>query len=252
MTDLPTLDFSGRRDVSDAVNERIDAALTEAQAHVPPRRYLGASLVGEPCRRKAAFLWHDRDGERFGARILRIFETGHRTEDMAIGWLIGAGFDLQTRGANGEQIGFELLGGRFAGHCDGILRGWLKTGPAPIALPALWECKSMKAARWNALKKRGLRAVEGRYYAQVQLYLAYVPGELWRQGCLFTAVNKDTSEIYHEFVMYDPAAAQRATETAVQILTSAEPKRLPRIAQAPTDYRCRMCRFAAVCWSDDS
>ena len=70
---------------------------------------------------------------------------------------------------------------------------------------------------------------------------------------LFTAMNKDTQELYHEVVPFDPAEAQKLSDKAVDILRAVEAEELPpRIAAAPDFYLCRMCPYARRCWEGDA
>ena len=92
------------------------AALVAERAAIPARHYLGASRIGEPCPRRVCYELMQiavDDGADFSGRMLRIFEAGHRFEDMTIRWLRLAGFDLRTHNRGGEQFGFSVAGGRF-------------------------------------------------------------------------------------------------------------------------------------------
>jgi len=73
-------------------------------------------------------------------------------------------------------------------------------------------------------------------------------------GCaLFTAMNKDTQELHHEAVPFDPAAAQALSDKAVHVLRAAEAGELPpRIAGDPDFHLCRTCEYAKHCWSADT
>src|SRR4051794_20372887 len=69
------------------------------------------------------------------------------------------------------------------------------------------------------------------------------------EHCLFTAVNKDTLELHHEVVGFDPRAAQALSDKAVDILRAVESGELPpRIAASPDFYLCRWCAYAQRCW----
>ena len=59
------------------------------------------------------FVRDARDGRDFEPRTLRIFEAGHRGEDIVAGWLRLAGFDLRTERADGRQFGFSALDGKL-------------------------------------------------------------------------------------------------------------------------------------------
>lgn len=122
--------------VVEAVNAAIDAALLTRHRAEPPRRYVSTSGLGRPCLRQIQFdtLNVPKDeGRDFGPATLRIFEAGHRGEDVVADWIRAAGFDLRTHRSDGRQFGFSALDGRFRGHIDGCL----VTGPVGIAYPAL-------------------------------------------------------------------------------------------------------------------
>ena len=227
------------------INALIDAALETEHRLKPPRDYLGGSRIGEPCARRLAYevaLTPVDDGKEFRGGLLRIFDAGHQFEDLTIRWLQAAGFDLRTRARDGRQFGFSVAGGRLRGHIDGVIVDGSEVG---IAWPALFEHKALKQSSWSDLVKHGLRQAKPIYFAQCQLYMAYMQLEV----ALFTAMNKDTQELYHEVVPFDPAGAQRLSDKAVEILRTVEAEELPpRIASNADFYLCRMCPYARRCW----
>ena len=117
-------------------------------------------------------------------------------------WLRKAGFDLRTRDRAGEQFGFSIAGGRIQGHIDGVI----VAGPAGFDYPALWECKCANAKNWREMVKRGVAVAKPIYAAQIALYQAYMG--LTEEPAVFTAVNKDTSELWHEAVPFAAELAQ--------------------------------------------
>jgi len=95
------------------------------------------------------------------------------------------------------------------------------------------------------LVKKGLRESKPVYWAQVHIYMAYM--EL--ACCLFTALNKDTQELYHELVSFDASLAQSTSDKAVNILQATDAgQQLPRIAANPDFYLCLCCPYAERCW----
>jgi hypothetical protein len=234
--------------VSDAgvrINALIDAALEAEHRSKPPRDHLGGSRIGESCARRLAYevtLTPVDEGKESCGRLLRIFEAGHQFEDLTIRWLQAAGFDLRTRGRDGRQFGFNAADGRLRGHIDGVIVGGPDVG---IVWPTLFEHKALNQSSWTDLVKRGLRQSKPIYFAQCQLYMAYMELEI----ALLTAMNKNSQELYHEVVGFDPAVAQRLSDKAVEILRAIEAEELPqRIAAAPDFYLCRMCPYARRCW----
>jgi hypothetical protein len=176
--------------------------------------------------------------------ILRVFEAGHRFEDLSIRWLRAAGFDLRTRRRDGEQFGFSVAGGRLRGHIDGVIVSGPDIG---ITWPSLWEHKALRRKAWEKLVKQGLRVAKPIYWAQVQLYMAYLD----LAATLVTAMNKDSQELWHEVVKLDTAEAQALSDKAVAVIRAAEAGQLlPRISDDPDYYVCRFCPFPRRCWSD--
>jgi hypothetical protein len=116
-----------------------------------------------------------------------------------------------------------------------------------VRWPALWEHKALNAKSWNDIVKRGLRAAKPLYFAQVQIYMAYM--EIG--ATLFSALNKDSQALHHEVVSFDPAEAQALSDKAVDILRAVAAGELPsRIAAASDYYLCRFCPYARRCWEE--
>jgi len=229
------------------INSLIDAALIVERERQPPRDYLGASRIGEPCARRLVYeITHvppDVEREIDGV-ALRIFEAGHRFEALSIRWLRAAGFDLRAKRRDGSQFGFSAADGKLRGHIDGVIVAGPEIG---VVWPALWEHKALNAKSWNELVKRGVRASKPLYFAQVQLYMTYMELEV----ALLTALNKDNELLYHEVVPFDPVEAQALSDKAVEIIRAAEAgELLPRIAAASDFYLCRACPYAGRCWGE--
>ena len=247
------LDFNHRPSMAEHINDLVDAALIAERDAEIPRTYLGASRLGVACERALQFDFTQApkdEGSDFSGQVLRIFAIGHMLEDLAVRWLRAAGLDLVTQKSDGGQFGFAVAGGRIRGHVDGIING----SPAALGLrtPALWECKTMNAKNWRACVKDGVAISKPVYAAQIAIYQAYmepvVPG-ISQTPALFTAINKDTAELYHEFVPFDSALAQRMSDRGVRILQATDADDLlPRVAQSRDFFECRFCSYADSCW----
>lgn len=250
------LDFNHRSLIAGRINALIDDSLDGARAVTPPRTYLGGSRLGQPCERALQFEFAGApkdDGSDFDGQTLRIFEIGHALEDLAIRWLRGAGFDLYTRKGNrpdGSQFGFSIAGGRVRGHVDGIIAA--APDQLGLAVPALWECKTMNARNWRETVAKGVVIAKPVYAAQIALYQAYMEGSvpgICSNPALFTAINKDTAELHHELVAFDAGLAQRMSDRAVRILQATDAgELLPRIATTSDFHECRMCPWGQRCW----
>ncbi|MBB4267711.1 hypothetical protein [Roseospira visakhapatnamensis] len=221
--------------VSDQVNGAVDLMLTQRQRAQVPRTYIGASSIGRTCLRQIQYDYMavpKDEGRDFEPRTLRIFEAGHKGEDIVAAWLKDAGFDLRTHGADGRQYGYVQLGGRFKGHIDGVVL----RAPISMAVPALWENKVLGSASWQATVKKGVVRSKPIYAAQMAIYQAYMD---LPNPALFTALNRDTWELYAELVPADPPLAQQMSDRAVHIVRACDHQEvLPRAAG---DRRAKVC-----------
>jgi hypothetical protein len=245
------LDFNHRPSIADTINALIDVAIQQERSSQPERDYLGASRLGVFCARALQYEYTKtpRD-EDFKGQILRIFEIGHAFEALALAWLRQAGFSVFTKKPNGDAFGFSVAGGRIRGHVDGIIND----APADLGMkfPAIWECKSMNAKSWRDTVKHGLKKSKPIYAVQVATYQAYMEGSvrgISANPALFTAVNKDTAEIYHELVPFDAALEQEASDRAVNLIRATDAGEvLPRIAMNEDHFECAFCPYRQRCW----
>jgi hypothetical protein len=177
-------------------------------------------------------------------RVMRIFDRGNLYEDRAREWLKRSGFVFSS-----QEHKFSDFDRRFRGHVDGVLVGWEWTvaqNICPISLPALWENKCLGAKNWKKLSTNKLKNYSPTYYAQVQIYMHY----LRLPRCLFTAVNADTMEIYHELIEYDPMEAELYRSRVQQVIAATDEGRMmERISNDRNFYICKWCDFHEECWS---
>ena len=234
--------------LSDRVNWLIDSA--QAGAEREKRNYLGASLIGGPCERQIQYQAMGMpvdEGKGFPPRILRCFERGHWAEAYLVGLMRKAGFMLlDVDPATGHQFEFSLFGGRFAGHCDGIIPMWRGPGMAPFELPALWECKCLNSKSSAKAVMDKIRVSHPRYFNQVQLYM----GEMGLPCCLFTIMNADTMEMHHELVQYEPATHRAMVDRAQRILATMDTgEMILRGFRDSAAWECRYCDYSTRCWA---
>ena len=231
--------------LNERLNALIDHALVVQNAAQPKRNYLGGSRIGEACSRRLVYEYTHtpQDPDKvFSGQTLRIFAAGHQFEELSIRWIRAAGFELLTQRRDGGQFGFETAGGRIRGHIDGVIVGGPDIG---ITWPALFEHKALKHKSWSDVVKRGVEVSKPVYYAQLQLYMAYMELDV----ALFTCLNKDTQELHHEKVGFLPHVAQALSDKAAEIIRTAEANDLPpRIAANPDFHVCRFCPFHSTCW----
>lgn len=225
-----------------AIHDAIDNAPRREEKR---RTYVGASSIGSPCERKIQyeFMGVDYDeGWRFSAKTLRIFQRGHLLESAAALWLVDAGFRLTQTGKDGKPLGFSVAGGAFAGHVDRVITG----GPLPLEYPLIWEHKALGSKSWKAIESKGLAKAKPEYADQIAVYQAYMG---LTNPALFQATNADTMEVLLEFVPFDAARAQAASDRAVAIIQDSQAGAMrPRCTDDPGFYACSDCPFKRRCW----
>ena len=234
------------KDITEMISSCLDEAILNENSKRKKRTYLGGSSLGESCSRKIQYRYmgHEADeGRDFSANTLRIFQFGHEIEDSVAQWLKNANFDLRTEDKKGEQFGFSIADGEIKGHIDGVICG----GPVGMGYPSLWENKSANDRKFKEFQSKGMAKTNPIYAAQIALYQAYM--ELTEHPCLFTVVNKNTSEIYYELVPFDKFLAQEISDKAVNILQATKAgEMLPRIAQSKEMFDCKWCNYKETCW----
>ena len=203
--------------------------------HDPERPYLGASIIGHPCRR---FLWlsfRHALPPVTDPRLLRIFRHGHMIEAEVVRAIRQAGIKVRYTGHKQRYIN---LGAHCGGHADGVITSGLPESPKT---PHLLEVKSAKNSQFNALKKGGIEKERPQHYVQMQLYMKGL--ELTRG--MYVVVNKDTDELYTERVRYDEQVALIALNRASAIIYA---ERAPeRMSNDASWFRCKMCPGYGMC-----
>jgi len=248
-TGSPVIDLNSTTHFADRINHVIDAALVDEPRE--KRNYLGASLIGGACERQIQYqaMHAPRDpGKGFPPRVLRCFERGHWLEAYAVKLLRNAGFillDVDPR--TGQQWEFTLMGGRVAGHYDGIIPMWRGPGASPIPLPVLWECKCLNKNSAGKAVKDKLRVSHNKYFNQVQINM----GEYGLSHCLFTICNADSMEFHHELIPYEPSAHKAMVERAGRVLLAMDMgEMLVRGFPDRSAFECKYCDWSDQCWGN--
>lgn len=226
-------------DLRTRLNEAIDKPYENNQGDAR-RNHLGFSVLGRECSRENYYSWRWASIPKFKGRILRIFERGHDTEPRMQGWLVKAGFTIETVDpVTGKQFLASYLGGFFGGSCDGIITAVPAWFPHKTA--GLFECKSHNTKSFVNLCSKGLASAKPDHYAQVQCYMHSL-------GCewgLYCALNKNDEDLYFEIIPYQKPVADALFEKAKDIvLRTTTPK---RISQDPNWFKCKFCDFQEVC-----
>lgn len=201
---------------------------------------LRPSELGHECDRYLwlRFRWSD-EVESFDGRMLRLFDRGQREEARFVEelrWVGATVYDVDPDDPK-TQISMELWKGHSKGFLDGVgtdiphaQGGWLTL-----------EFKTHSAKSFRQLEKEGVEVAKPIHYAQMQLYMH----EHSLSEALYFSVNKDTDELYAEFVPLNESYARRLLQKAERIIFREDIP--PRVNEQPTFYKCKMCSAAKVC-----
>jgi hypothetical protein len=225
----------------------MDAAYKALKDAEPARDYLGASMMGKECVREVTFQyanWPKDEDKGFSGQLYRVFDMGHDGESRMASYLRIAKFDLREKDSLGRQFGYCVADGKMQGHIDGVILSGPDVG---CEWPALWENKALNDDGFRSVVATGIELAKPLYFAQVQVYMAYM--QLAR--CLFTCINRDNGKLFAQVIDFDPAKAQALSDRGVSVVSNADPFAFPRIARESTDYRCKFCDYARSCWAKE-
>lgn len=173
-----------------------------------------------------------------------------------------------------KQYSFKGVMGHYAGSLDGKIRGF--GSPEMIAIlqdisnrlggtqqlldafqgvcrviakygigPNDWilgEFKTHGKASYDKLVAAdSVEVVKPEHYAQMMQYC----DEHKLPGALYCAVNKDTDDLYFEFIPSDAVTASENVEKATEIIHSRQPPR--RMSESPSWYECKFCDERPIC-----
>jgi hypothetical protein len=208
---------------------------SKPQEHRP---HMGASLIGHICERYIWLIWRWVMTPEFRGRILRLFSSGQREEPRGIEELRGIGAEVwDTDPATGAQWRVSACQGHFGGSLDGVVKG-VPEGPKT---PAVLEFKTHSNKSFNDVVKKGVQASKPQHYDQMTVYM----GLMDLERALYFAVNKDTDDLYTEWVHFNRERFDQLIERAQRLIDSPQPPY--RISTDPEHFECKYCSMWKVC-----
>lgn len=213
------------------------------------RWHLGASKIGEECKRSLWYGFRWVQPQMHDGRMQRLFNRGHKEESRHAEWLRGIGFTLWT---HDESITKEdgthpqlRIRNKCKGHLGGSLDGIVKFPDRyGIDTPAILESKTSGTGKgFNDLSKLGMAKAKQQHYIQNSIY-GYDYGI---EDALYICANKNDDDLYVEVVKLDFKLAQNMEVKAESIIFSQTPP--ARISENPTYFQCKnLCDFSNVCF----
>lgn len=231
--------------INEVILQQIDTYCQVKNNEEPRRTHLGASLIGQQCKRQTwyGFRWVAR--EEHEGKTLRLFARGHLEEHRFVEYLRGIGFVVHDVDAEGNQFRISDVMGHFGGSCDGFCFAppyLLPYLPKDFNLkdPILTEYKTSGENAFKRLEQKGMAKEKPQHKAQIDTY-GYKFGVKW---FLYMAVNKNTDELYIEFGRIDVENGKKQIEVAEHIINTNEP---PERAFGKAHWKCNYCSARKVC-----
>lgn len=208
------------------------------QSHRP---HMGASIIGHDCERHVWNTFRWAATPKFPGRVLRLFDTGKREEARLVEELRGIGVTVWEKDPEtDQQFSVSACNGHFGGSLDGVAQGL----PEAPKTPAVLEFKTHSHKSFTDLIERKVRLSKPQHFDQMTVYM----GLMDLDRALYMAVNKDTDDLYTEWVHFDKARFDQLLEKAERLIAATEPP--PRISADPAHWQCKYCTFHAVCHGD--
>lgn len=213
-------------------NLLIQDAIENQQIKGGPSNRIGASSLGDYCKRQIWYKWRNVKQSFLAPRMKRLFARGSQEEKVVYKDLEAVGVQIL------EKQGFiEFCHGYAAGMHDGIILG---VHDAPKTKHLL-EIKTGNQKAYNALKSKGLVEGKPEHYMQMQIYMKLF--KLTRGLYIFT--HKDTDNRHYERVRYSPQVAEEGEAIAEMVVFSEGPP--ARVHDNPDKFPCAWCSFVEVC-----
>jgi len=207
------------------------------------RNHLGASIIGKECARQLwyTFRWAKRIAH--DARLLRLFNRGHREEPALVQMLRRSGVHvLEEDPETGKQ--FRILD--HGGHFGGSLDSKLYDVPEFRLTWILGEYKTYSSKSYAQLQKKGLAKHKWEHVVQMQIYMHYE--EL--PAALYIPVAKDNDDMDPLIVEYDESVALKYIDRAAKIIFAPSPP--PKISESPAYYKCKWCDYYEICHHNEN
>lgn len=202
----------------------------------PTRPHMGASQLGHPCDRWLWLQFRHAVIERHNGRMLLLFKRGQDEEARIVQHLRRIGAHVSNTGSHQAKFDF---GSHVQGSCDGIVEGL----PHAPKTRAILECKTHSDKSFNEVKAKGVKEAKPMHWVQCCVY-GYGAN---LDRALYFAVNKNTDEIYTEWLHLDKEVAEKAIARG-QRLALAD-RMPPPLSTDPSWYICRFCAAHKFCHS---
>jgi hypothetical protein len=143
----------------------------------------------------------------------------------------------ETDPNTGDQWRVSACNGHFGGSLDGVAKGL----PEAPKTPAVLEFKTHSNKSFLDLGKNKVQTSKPQHYAQMQIYM----GLMDLKRALYMAVNKDTDDLYTEWVEFHQATFDQLLARAQRLIEMTQPP--AGISTDPANWQCKMCQHWKFC-----
>lgn len=220
------------------------------------RSHLGASILGGDCPRDIWYSFRWALKPDFEGRMLRLFNRGHMEEGRFIALLLMVGAKVFQQDSEGKQFRITFAEGHGGGSGDGIIQELQELGDTPALAEfkthseksfieiagGLQSWRNYLAGKGN-FEGKGVRAVKFEHYVQMQLYMR----KMGYAVAVYFAINKNTDDIYIEFVPLDENIADQFISRGENLVYAQEPPK--KLNESPGFWKCRFCNHKGPCHS---
>lgn len=207
----------------------------------PTRTHLGASLIGDECSRKLWYSFHWAQLSYFEARLIKLFNTGHRAEAEFIAMLECISVEVLQQTEEGKQYNFSHTNSHAGGSLDGIL----KNVPYLEEFTVTGEFKTSSDKLFKKLVKGGVEKEKFAHYAQMQVGME----KFNAQYCVYMCKNKNDDDLYIEIIKRNTYVANHFLERFDDIIWSDNP---PKREFKSDSLTCKYCDLAMLCHLGDT
>lgn len=206
------------------------------------RSHMGASLMGGKCGRAIWYSFRWATKSNFSGRMQRLFNRGHLEEGRFIAMLLTIGAHVvQVDPATGKQYRITGSSGHYGGSGDGVACRLPGLDPNTWAVT---EFKTHNEKSFLNLVKEGVRGAKFEHWVQMQQYMR----KMGLTVALYMAVNKNTDELYCEWVVLEHEPADMFIDRADKIIwMNRAPERIGS-PPSPGNWDCKFCDHKPVCF----
>jgi hypothetical protein len=229
-----------RDNLADQIEKDIDEYCVQTYGDDTPRQHMGASVIGHNCER---FIWYQFRWmfiEKAKARMLRLWQRGHREEAVIIEMLRGIGFTITSVDIDGEQIRIaKSADGHFSGSCDSVGIFPERYGLGEVSF--LLELKTANAKNFAPIKNSGVIKAMPKHWSQSSVYGV----KLKQEYLLYVCSGKNDDDLDIEVLKLDWELGNSEIAKAEVIVSQYFPPR--RLSENPSYYECKWCPALGIC-----